>query len=157
MVRFIIPAAIAISLILAFACGQRINVDSQKAALLQADSAFAKMSLEKNAAEAFKAYLAENAMQMPEGREPVVGRDAIYERMSKNAANYILDWQPQDGGVAQSGDLGWTWGNSTFTWKDENGVEQKAYGKYLDVWQKQPDGSWKVLVDIGNERPAPGQ
>jgi ketosteroid isomerase-like protein len=157
MGRFIIPIALAVSLIIAFSCEQQTRVANEKLSLMQADSAFAKMSEETNAAEAFKAYLADSAMQMPEGRDPVIGRDVIYERMSKNAAKYTLTWEPQNGGVAKSGDLGWTWGNSTFIWTDENGVEQHSYGKYLNVWQKQPDGTWKVLVDIGNERPAPSE
>ena len=157
MARIVIPLALAASLIIAFSCEQQTSVANEKLSLMQADSSFAKMSEETNAAEAFKAYLAENAMQMPEGRDPVVGRDAIYERMSKNADKYVLTWEPQDGEVAKAGDMGWTWGNSTFTWTDENGVEQSSFGKYLNVWKKQADGTWKVLVDIGNESPAPGE
>jgi ketosteroid isomerase-like protein len=36
-----------------------------------------------------------------------------------------------------------------------DGTVRRATGKYLNVWKKQPDGSWKVLVDIGNEDPVP--
>jgi ketosteroid isomerase-like protein len=28
-------------------------------------------------------------------------------------------------------------------------------GRYLTVWKKQPDGSWKVVRDIGVQDPAP--
>ena len=157
MGRIVIPIALVVSLIIAFSCEQQTNVAGEKISLMQADSSFAKMSEETNAAEAFKAYLAENAMQMPEGRDPVVGRDVIYERMNKNAAKYILTWEPQDGEVSKSGDMGWTWGNSVFTWTDDKGEQQHSYGKYLNVWKKQVDGTWKVLVDIGNERPAPSE
>ena len=29
------------------------------------------------------------------------------------------------------------------------------HGKYCSVWKKQPDGSWKWVVDIGNSSPGP--
>jgi ketosteroid isomerase-like protein len=29
------------------------------------------------------------------------------------------------------------------------------YGKYTSIWNKQKDGSWKVVVDMGNSSPAP--
>ncbi|MBN2685239.1 MAG: DUF4440 domain-containing protein [Pontiellaceae bacterium] len=30
------------------------------------------------------------------------------------------------------------------------------YGKGLHVWQRQPDGQWKILIDINNTNPPPG-
>lgn len=73
--------------------------------------------------------------------------------MEESADNYLLSWQPQKAEVAKSADLGWTWGKYILTSKDENGVEQKSYGKYVNIWQKQIDESWKVIVDIGNSSP----
>ena len=29
------------------------------------------------------------------------------------------------------------------------------YGKYTSIWKKQADGSWKVVLDMGNASPAP--
>jgi len=137
------------------ACQLRVDIEREKADLLRTDRDFAKTSIERGAAEAFNMYFADSAMQMPEGREPVVGREKIYERMKSSKAKYVLEWEPQDGDVAKSGDLGWIWGKSTVIVKNEYGTDQKFYGKYLNVWEKQADGSWKVLVDIGNESPAP--
>jgi len=31
------------------------------------------------------------------------------------------------------------------------------YGKYVNVWRKQKDGKWKVIVDLGNPSPPPNQ
>jgi ketosteroid isomerase-like protein len=70
--------------------------------------------------------------------------------MVKSSSNYILDWVPQLAEVSQAGDMGWTWGWYTTTYNDANGEQQTARGKYLNVWKKMPDGSWKVVADIGN-------
>ncbi len=66
-----------------------------------------------------------------------------------------MAWEPQKGEVAQSGDLGYTWGKYTVETKDKDGKPVKSHGKYLNVWKKQANGSWKVVVDIGNKSPSP--
>ena len=37
-----------------------------------------------------------------------------------------------------------------FIAKEASGKTVSDKGKYLTVWKKQPDGSWKVLLDIYN-------
>ena len=73
--------------------------------------------------------------------------------MKENQGDYTLDWSPQYAEVAKSGELGYTWGTYSLTYMDQNGEEQKSYGKYLNIWKKQADGNWKVAIDIGNESP----
>jgi len=131
-------------------CGTAIDPEKERAGLLQTDKDFSQASIEKGAAEAFKLYLAEDAIQLPSRSNPVVGRDAIYANMSKSSGNYMLAWEPQYAEVAQSGDLGYTWGFFTMTFTDENSEVKKNPGKYLNIWKKQANGSWKVTVDMGN-------
>ena len=52
--------------------------------------------------------------------------------------------------VAKAGDMAYTWGMFNFTYQDSTGTEKTSYGKYLNVWKKQEDGTWKVVVDMGN-------
>jgi ketosteroid isomerase-like protein len=121
--------------------------------LLQTDHEFAKLSSDSGAAYAFKSYLADDALMLPAGRYPVMGLDSIYASMSKNDGTYTLLWEPQKAEVAKSGELGWTWGKYTMTFLDEKGIEVHSYGKYLNIWKLNSDGSWKVLVDMGNKSP----
>ena len=52
--------------------------------------------------------------------------------------------------VAGSGDLGYAVGFYTF------GNPPSDKGKYVEVWKKQPDGSWKAIIDTFNsDMPAP--
>ena len=137
------------------ACSQFADTEAEKEKLLQTDIEFAQFSVANGAAEAFNEYLTEDALQLPAGNNPVEGVENIYNRMKDNQGNYVLDWSPQYAEVANSGDMGYTWGTYSLAYKDENGEEQKSYGKYLNVWKKQTDGKWKVAVDIGNDSPDP--
>lgn len=136
-------------------CQTQTDREEENNDLFQTDLDFARMSEEKGAAEAFNMYLADNAIQLPDGREPITGRSIIYDRMKNSKMNYVLTWEPQSSEVAESGDMGYTWGNSTLMVKEDNGGEKKYYGKYLNVWKKEPGGSWKVIIDMGNESPTP--
>ena len=120
--------------------------------LLDTDFEFARTSVKKGPSAAFYLYLADNAMQLPEGSLPIYGRTAIYETMKGDY--YDLIWTPVKAEVAKSGELGWTWGKYVVTVRKTDGTTT-SYGKYLNIWRKQPDGKWKVIVDMGNESPSP--
>jgi ketosteroid isomerase-like protein len=56
-----------------------------------------------------------------------------------------LQWTASKADVGTGGDLGYTNGTYEITM---NGVTDK--GKYVTVWKKQSDGSWKAVEDIIN-------
>jgi ketosteroid isomerase-like protein len=62
--------------------------------------------------------------------------------------------------VAKSGDLGYSQGTYTVTSTDTKSKKVlTTKGKYVDVYKKQADGSWKCVAEIGNEDapPAPAK
>jgi len=71
----------------------KTDVEAERAALLRTDAEFSKASAAKNAAEAFAAYLADDALQLPAGANAVFGRAAILAGMA-DSSNYVLTWQP---------------------------------------------------------------
>ena len=60
----------------------------------------------------------------------------------------IFNWAPMFGDISQAGDLGYTTGPVLYTDVTEN-PRPPRHGLYFSVWQKQADGSWKVVVDMG--------
>ena len=52
--------------------------------------------------------------------------------------------------VARSGELGYETGTCELTTKDQQGKATTEKQKYVVVWRKQKDGSWKAVVDIDN-------
>ena len=143
-----------ICLIFNYSCEIQPDISAESARLLQTDRNFAQASITLGSAEAFHNFLADSAMIFPAGSVPVHGLENIYRRMKKNEGAGILSWQPQKADVAAAGDMGWTWGKYFYEYK-QNGEIKKQYGKYINIWEKQTDGSWRVVVDIGNASPAP--
>jgi ketosteroid isomerase-like protein len=64
--------------------------------------------------------------------------------------DFKISWHPDKAGIARSGDLGYTSGPYEETFTDVTGKTVSDKGKYLTVWKKQSDGSWKVLFDMSS-------
>lgn len=59
--------------------------------------------------------------------------------------DFSLTWQLEDAYISESGDLGYTSG----LWQQQFSQEGKlitSSGKYLTIWHKQKDGTWKEIV-----------
>lgn len=59
-------------------------------------------------------------------------------------------WKAAKVEVARSGDLGYVTGSYELTESDASGKPITDKGKYLEVWKKQADGSWKCVADMFN-------
>jgi ketosteroid isomerase-like protein len=59
--------------------------------------------------------------------------------------------------ISSSGDMGYTYGTYEFASSDRNGKPVVDHGKYTTIWKKQKDGSWKVVLDMGNAGIEPPQ
>ena len=139
---------------LALFCSCRPTLEDEARTLLATDARFARTSLERGTAEAFYLFMAPDGMQLRPGTDPIVGPQAIKDHMSA-AKNVILSWSPRVAEVSGSRDLGYTWGTYTVERASPAGAIRLGSGKYLTVWKKQPNGQWKVFIDIGNEDPEP--
>lgn len=118
--------------------------------LLARDKAFADRSAQDGPAIAFREFVHEHATLLTSSFENVEGRDNIFARMNALPSGTTLLWEPQDGGVAESGELGWTWGRYTSQLVSEDGETQESQGKYLNIWVRNDQNEWKVLIDLGN-------
>ncbi len=90
-------------------------------------------------------------VQMPPGEPRVVGMDALRERNSRaiEAASYQVSINNLD--VRTSGDLAFASGVYTMDIAPSDGSEPwKLDAKYLSIFERQPDGSWKLIRDAFN-------
>lgn len=80
------------------------------------------------------------------------GKEAIRQAWSQfmGSPGYALSWQATKVEVARSGDLGYEVGTYELTLNDAKGKPGTTPGKYVVVWKKQADGSWKIVADIFN-------
>ena len=119
--------------------------------MVQTEHAFARMAAEKNTRDAFLAYIADDGLLFRPGA--VNGKKWLLDHPTPPSdKRSLLAWQPILGMVAASGDFGFTTG----PWQakpDINDANPSAYGHFVTVWRKQPDGSWKFVVDLGISHP----
>lgn len=125
--------------------------------MMAADSAFAKMSLEKGAHAAFLTYMTDDVRLFDGDHPPIIGKKAAQAYYAKNPdpKGSKLDWKPIEADASAAGDFGTTRGTWVFTAKDEKGKDIKVTGYYVTGWKRQPDGTYKFNLDIGGaDKPA---
>jgi ketosteroid isomerase-like protein len=95
---------------------------------------------------------------VPNGFGLIQGKAEIAKTMRfLDDKNNRLTWTPVGADMAASGDLGYTYGTYEFASKDKDGKEVVNHGKYTSIWKLQTDGSWKVVLDMGNASPEPNK
>ena len=102
---------------------------------------------------AFAQWFADDAVELSNGKAPVVGHAAIVAGATWTPQQYQLSWTPEGGRMSPSGDMGFTWGHYEGRAKQRDGTPIVTSGRYMTVWKKQPDGSWKVALDASNNEP----
>jgi ketosteroid isomerase-like protein len=120
--------------------------------LRSTDSAFSDLADRSGVAEAFAEYVAQDGAVFA-GPELVVGPKAVRELFDAQAGS-SLTWTPLFAGGALSEDLGFTVGNYVSTGRGPSGAAVQRFGKYITVWKRQRDGSWKFMIDGGSPNPA---
>jgi len=132
------------------------TVKPGKMILYDLEARFAKDVLERGGA-GFASWFADDAVALGNGEAPLIGKVAIAKSATWSAKVYQLTWTPTDALMGPSGDMGYTWGHFEGKSKDANGNPVLTSGRYMTVWRKQPDGSWKVVLDAGaNDAPNAG-
>lgn len=96
------------------------------------------------------AFYSQEAVLMPPESPYVVGRRAIKERFADEllvlkSAGITLELDETDLGV--SGTVAWRTGTFLGTGPDGKSL---GSGKFLQVWQKQPDGLWHITHGMYN-------
>jgi ketosteroid isomerase-like protein len=125
-------------------CSVKVDIEKSKAEVIQTEKDFAAMAKEKGIAEAFYSFAAEDAV-IKRGPGVIKGKNAIKEFYDKQPPTGELQWSPDFADV--SGDLGYTYGQFTFSLKDSTGKVNETKGIFHTVWKKQKDGSWKFVWD----------
>ena len=129
------------------------TVKPDQALLFDLEAKFAKATAE-GGGKAFATWFDEDGVSMGNGQAPVHGREAIARQATWLAKDYQLLWRPTEAVMSPQGDMGYTWGHYEGRSKDPDGNTKVTTGRYLSIWRKETDGSWKVLLDASSEEPA---
>ncbi|MCX6545965.1 MAG: SgcJ/EcaC family oxidoreductase [Acidobacteria bacterium] len=113
---------------------------------------------EKKNLDRYVSFYADDAVLFWPGVPMVTGRTAIRTFMQGFLAMpaFSLSFETAKVDVSRAGDFAYSYGTNKVTLVDPNGNKFRDSGKYVTVYRKQPDGTWKVVADIGNsDLPAP--
>jgi ketosteroid isomerase-like protein len=125
--------------------------------LMELEGKFAQ-AVAEGGGKAFASWFADDAVILNNGQPAVMGRGAIDAKAQWDPKEYRLTWVPEGAQMGPSNDMGFTWGRYEGHSKDKNGEPVQISGRYMTVWKKMTDGSWKVALDASaNEAPAAGE
>ena len=123
--------------------------------LKQLEAEFMKAAAEKGS-QGYMSYYADDSVELPNGAAIIPGKANIAKGMGfLDDKNNRLSWTPVGADISASGDLGYTYGTFEFRSRDKEGKPTVEHGKYTSIWKLQLDGTWKVVLDMGNSSGQP--
>ncbi|MBX2816756.1 MAG: nuclear transport factor 2 family protein [Saprospiraceae bacterium] len=115
--------------------------------IIDVEQAFNDMAQSDGLAQAFQYYAAPNGA-IKRGKSVISGKRAIGRWYEQDVRpDESLSWKPTFVDVSASGDLGYTYGDFTFTQLDSAGEIKENKGIFHTVWKRQPDGNWRFVWD----------
>lgn len=151
-----IAAALAMALTTSLSTvARRADVDTHPPAfeeMAEAERAFARRAQEVSVQQSFIEFFADDAVSFASGKPASAQAELRSRPVKPRDPNQLFWWEPRYGDIAASGDLGWLTGPARFGRKDDPPAKVR-HGNYSSVWKRQPDGRFKVIIDIGSDPP----
>ncbi len=97
-------------------------------------------------------YYAEEASAFPFNAPIATGKEQILKLWTglMSIPGFSLSFAPTRIEVSKGGDMAYDIGTFLLTTNDAKGNPTNTQGKYVVVWKKQADKTWKVVADIFN-------
>lgn len=146
---FLLLACFALFLAIPGLTLRAADMDDAAKALARLDDEWSKAAATRDA-DKVAAFYADDAIAYPPGAPVAHGRAAAKKVWAEYFAepSFNISWKTTHAEV--SGSLGFTSGPYEATFKGADGEIIVEKGKYLCVWKKQADGSWKAIHDMWN-------
>jgi uncharacterized protein (TIGR02246 family) len=124
---------------------------ADEATLRNLDAEWSKAAGAKDL-EKTASYYTDDALILPPNMPTIQGKQqgrAMWQGMF-SVPGFGGGWKATKVEVARSGDLGYVTGAYELSETDASGKPMVDKGKYLEIWKKQADGSWKCVADMFN-------
>jgi ketosteroid isomerase-like protein len=121
--------------------------------LIELEAKFSQ-AVAEGGGKAFASWFADDAVTLNNGKPATLGRGAIAASATWSPREYSLTWVAQGAQMGPSNDMGFTWGHYEGRSTDKNGQPIVTTGRYITIWKKLPDGTWKVAMDASAEEPS---
>jgi len=119
------------------------------------EDAFCAMAKEKGLLAAFSHFAAPDVAFIDTDPRKFRGPAAVQERIGPDKPGISLTWSAMFTDVSDDGTLGYNYGRYESRGPGADGQVHTHAGFFLTIWKRQPDGSWKYVMDTGApDRPA---
>lgn len=134
----------------------KADKEKLKQAVAAMEDAFCAMAQEKGLLTAFSHFAAPDVAFIDTDPRKFRGPDAVRERMGPDQPGVKLTWAASFTDVSDDGTLGYNYGRYESRRTGPDGQEIVHGGWFLTIWKRQPDGTWRYVMDNGApDRPAP--
>jgi len=142
-------------LALSLGCQAPVDSTAEAIALLERDRAWAQAAEAGTNADSVLQFWSDDARVLMPGQPEIVGKEALRQMVTASFATpgFHLSWIPDSAVVSVRGDLGYSYGTNSVRVPDSTGGVVTQVGRYVAVWQKDPDGQWRCVIDIYNAGP----
>ena len=128
------------------------SAESSLAEMIGTERAFAARALVVGWKQAFLEYFADSAVGFDGDR--TAPAKTLFAEQPDPPREQKLIWEPRFGDIAASGDLGYLTGPVQNINPSRNHGQPRS-STYASVWKRQPDGTFKVVIDAGVAAPGP--
>jgi ketosteroid isomerase-like protein len=141
-----ITGSLLLIVLIFFACQKKIPVANPQV-LIDADIAFSDYSQKHGYQKSFIEFADDSLVLLHDNSMPIIGKpNLIKSYEGKSDSGIVLTWKPAKAIIAESGELGYTYGFWTYVAQTDT-----SYGTYMTVWKKDAHGKWRFIADTGNQ------
>ena len=119
--------------------------DADKTAIEAQEQSFSKSMIAGDVAGVVKSYYAPDAVFLPPNEPAVSGSAAVERALKAFPPLSVMKMQTEE--IVGAGDLAYVRGKYQMTMNPPGAAPITDSGKYLEVFRKQADGSWKNARD----------
>jgi uncharacterized protein (TIGR02246 family) len=127
------------------------EMDQLMSVITENDNAWDNLNVEK-----IVGMFAENGTLLNNNSEMCRGREEIKKSFSGLKAYENLEFKRDKVEINLLSNIAYEIVNQTVSYKLKD-TAKTVINKYIHVWEKQKDGTWKVLIDMNNSRVPSGQ
>lgn len=140
---------LALALLAPLAMSAAPDKEKLKKELAAMEDAFSAMAQEKGLLAAFEHFAAPDVAFIDTDPRKYRGLEAVRERMGPDQPGVKLTWAATFSDVSDDGTLGYNYGRYEARRPGPDGKEVVRGGFFLTIWKRQPDGTWRYVMDNG--------
>jgi ketosteroid isomerase-like protein len=123
------------------------DASSGREEMMKLEGEFSK-STRESTPSGYAKYTARIVRLHRPGAFPILGREAV-TKFVETSTLAVDEWEGIDGGVARSGELGYTYGRYGIR---VSGTSEKGY--FTHVWKRDGKGEWKLVAEVMSPMPS---